>query len=453
MRQCRDSGGGCRRSLGTHLGTYTQPGSEMPISICLYEDTKYTQFHPISHLRPVFDMRAGIVPLYSRVERYFPGAALSLAVRDQLSALVADQHRDIPVGMIKRNGDDVLFLNGRIRDYGNLPELVTHSRLTTVFKKGDETIAVLFKRESTSGIGALAMPADYLRQYEAERADLPENDTTATLYGFVWDLIADIDRQIVADFEFVRKSVSPGENVSVHEAATLVNAESILMSNDVSVGPTAVIDASGGPVFIGANCRIEPQAAVFGPCFIGANSVVVAGKVSGSSIGHTCRVGGEVEESIFQAYVNKYHAGFIGHAYVGQWVNFGAMTTNSDLKNNYSNIRVSLNGKMTDSGSIKVGSFIGDHTKFGIGTLLNTGINIGVSCNLFGGKLIVDKEVPSFTWGDCDKYRKRYQIDKALETARVVADRRHHALSEREEELLQTIFDDNISAAGAIDFE
>ena len=424
----------------------------MSLTICLYEDDRFAQFHPISYLRPVYTMRAGIVPLYERVARNFENASISLAARSQIAPLLAEQHRDYPVGMIKRDGDDVLFLNGRIRDYGNLAQLVQQSRLSTLFKNGEETVAMLFKRESTGGIAPLAEPLDYVKQFQVERKDLPENDTTATLYAYPWELVADIDPAIESDFEYLRRTTEPGDRVAIHEAACLVNPDDIRFGDDVTVGPTAVIDASGGPVYIGTNTRVEPQAAIYGPCFIGANSVVVAGKISGSSIGHTCRVGGEVEESIFHAYVNKYHAGFTGHSYVGQWVNFGAMTTTSDLKNNYSNIRVSVNGHMVDSGSIKVGSLIGDHTKFGIGILLNTGINIGVCCNLFGGKLIADKEVPSFTWGDCDHYRKRYMVDKALETARVAADRRHHALSEREESVLRAIYDDNLSDEGVLDF-
>jgi hypothetical protein len=150
--------------------------------------------------------------------------------------------------------------------------------------------------------------------------------------------------------------------------------------------------------------------------------------------------------------VNKYHAGFIGHGYVGSWVNFGAMTTNSDLKNNYGTIRVSVNGEQIDTGSIKVGSLIGDHTKFGIGTLLNTGINIGVSCNIFGGTLITDKEVPSFQWGSTGNYVD-YRFDKAIETIRKAAERRNVTLTAQEEALLQAIAEGARSEQGIIDFD
>ncbi|MFH2050259.1 MAG: hypothetical protein ABIJ12_12525, partial [bacterium] len=105
-------------------------------------------------------------------------------------------------------------------------------------------------------------------------------------------------------------------------------------------------------------------------------------------------------------------------------------------KNNYSNIRVSLNGNSIDTGLNKIGSFIGDHTKFGIGTLLNTGINIGVCCNIFGGGLITDKEIPSFKWGGNGSYID-YKFDKAIETAEVVMKRRGVEISEDEKVILE----------------
>lgn len=143
---------------------------------------------------------------------------------------------------------------------------------------------------------------------------------------------------------------------------------------------------------------------------------------------------------MLQGYVNKHHAGFIGHSYVGQWVNFGAMTTNSDLKNNYSSVRVSLDGRLIDTGQKKIGAFIGDHTKFGIGTLLNTGVNIGVFCNIFGGSLVSDKEVASFSWGSSGSWSE-HDFEKALETASRAQARRGCKFSSEDEKLFKYIRD------------
>ena len=425
----------------------------MATKICFYEDDKYRQFYPLTHLRPVYCMRAGILPLFRRVERYFEQPDICFVARNMLSAVVSAEFRDYPVNIIKREeGQAMLFLNGRLRDYGNLVDQISSARLITrLVTSTGETAGVVFPYESCDRIPALATQDEYRSTFETAGDDLAELNTTATLYQRCWELIEDIDREIVADFAFLKPSLTPCDMSQISEGFHVLNPDQVHLGTGVSVRPGSLIDATHGPVYVGDNTRIESQVAIYGPCHIGPNSVVVAGKVSGSSIGHTCRVGGEIEESIFQSYVNKYHAGFIGHAYVGSWVNFGAMTTNSDLKNNYSNIKVTLQGESIDTGSIKVGSFIGDHTKFGIGTLLNTGINIGVCCNLFGGTLITDKEVPSFRWGNSSEYQE-YQFDKAIKTMRATADRRNISLSASEEELLQALSENRVSDEGILNF-
>jgi len=122
-------------------------------------------------------------------------------------------------------------------------------------------------------------------------------------------------------------------------------------------------------------------------------------------------------------YCNKYHEGFLGHAFLGEWVNLGAMTTNSDLKNNYAQITVAIGSKVVKTGRIKVGSFIGDHTKTGIGTMLNTGICIGFSCNLYGSGLFTEKRIGSFSWGTPGNLVD-YRLEKAIRTARASMSRR-----------------------------
>ncbi len=425
----------------------------MAIKICFYEDDKYSQFYPLTHLRPVYGMRAGILPLFRRAERYFDQPDICLAARKMIAGCASAEYRDLPVNIVKREeGQTVMLLNGRLRDYGNLTDKMASVRLITRLTTAlGETVGVVFPSETCEGIPALAPPDDYLAAIERDYDDLAELETTATLYQRCWELVHDIDQEIRADFSFLKPSLAEFDASSLPAGFHLVNPDHIHIGTAVDLLPGSLIDASAGPVYIGDNTRIESQVAIYGPCSIGPNSVVVAGKVSGSSIGHTCRVGGEVEESVFQSYVNKYHDGFIGHAYVGSWVNFGAMTTNSDLKNNYSNIRVTIRGESIDTGSIKIGSFIGDHTKFGIGTLLNTGINVGVSCNLFGGTLIADKEVPSFRWGNSSGYQD-YLFEKAIKTIRATADRRNVTLSVSEEQVLQALAENCASDEGVLNF-
>ena len=425
----------------------------MKPKICLYEDDRFVDFFPLTHLRPVFSLRSGIVPLVRRVERYFENPDLCLCCRGALAPLVASELRDYPVNLIKRQEDQpVLFLNGRLRDYGDLVEKLDGVRLVTrLTTREGETAAVYFPGDALSRVPGVAAIEQYFEEYRRFPDEVAELENGAILYHHCWELVDDIEKEVTADFDFLESSLGGLDQAVIHKGAHLLEGDRIHIGAGVEVLPGSLLDASHGPIFIGDNTRVESQVAVYGPCYVGPNSVLVAGKITACSLGHTSRAGGEIEETIFQSYVNKYHAGFIGHSYVGSWVNFGAMTTNSDLKNNYSNIRVSLNGEAVDTGSIKVGSFIGDHTKFGIGTLLNTGINIGVSCNLFGGSLIADKEVPSFSWGNSNGYQK-YQFEKAIVTMRRSAARRQVDLSPSEEELLQCLFEGQANNSGTVTF-
>ncbi len=166
------------------------------------------------------------------------------------------------------------------------------------------------------------------------------------------------------------------------------------------VQPMVVIDATAGPVYIDEGAQIHPFTRIEGPCYVGRDSVLLGAKCrAGNTIGPVSRIGGEIEHSIIQGYTNKYHDGFLGHAYVGEWVNLGAMTTNSDLKNDYSNVSVVLDGMTSiDTGSQKVGSLIGDHAKTSIGTLLNTGAYLGAMSLIAATGGLIPKYIPSFTW-------------------------------------------------------
>lgn len=424
----------------------------MSVTICVYEDDAFRQFFPLTWSRPVATLRAGIVPLFRRAHRYFPDARLVLLTRDDISELTGHTYPNVPVNIIKRNeGEDVLFVNGRIRSWGDLVPQMRGARLSTRFLNDkSETVAVLFRAPLVNHTSKVTTAAEYVQVYEREAANFLDLNTTATLYQYLWDIVTDIDEEIAEDFQ--RLDLRNSDLAQVHAGAFVVDEQRVFLGKGATILPGAVIDASRGPVYIGANTRVESHAAVYGPSTIGPDSIVGAGKFAEVSIGETCRIGGEIEASIFQSYVNKYHAGFIGHSYVGSWVNFGAMTTNSDLKNNYATIRVQVDGKSIDTGSIKIGSFVGDHTKFGIGTLLNTGIAVGPCCNIFGGSLITDKDVPPFRWGNSAHWDV-YQFDKAMETAARTTERRKQVLSDHERAVFQRIFQLVANSDGCVRFD
>ena len=204
-----------------------------------------------------------------------------------------------------------------------------------------------------------------------------------------------------------------------------------------------VIDAEHGPVYIDEGAEIHPFTRIEGPCYIGKNSILLGAKCrEGNSIGPFCRIGGELEESIIHGFSNKYHDGFIGHSYVGQWVNLGALTTNSDLKNDYSNVSVMLDGKTSiDTGSTKVGSLIGDHTKTSIGTLFNTGSYVGAMAIIMATGKPLPKFIPSFSWFIEGNVTKGFGRRSLYQTAEKATGRRNGQWTQAEQAMWDVIFE------------
>jgi hypothetical protein len=171
---------------------------------------------------------------------------------------------------------------------------------------------------------------------------------------------------------------------------------------------------------------------------IGAGTQLLGGSIGGSTFGPECRIAGEVEASVWQGYANKRHHGFVGHSVIGEWVNLGALTTTSDLKNNYGNVKVWVDDREVDSHSAKVGAFVGAHVKTGIGTLLPTGAALGTGANLFGGGRFAPKRVPSFAWWDGEAFAE-HELERCIATARIAASRRARELTPAAETALRAL--------------
>lgn len=417
--------------------------------LIVFEDDSFRSFYPLTHIRPVFFLRPGIRNIFEQIRDSFPDYRPLLFCRPELGELVAEQV-EIPVNEFAgMSGDQLLLINGRLRINVEFAAALQKANRNAILLSNGTIAAVKVVDGLTADEAAQLKNGDLgdfitkiRRRSETLELELP-------LYNYLWDMVSAIDAEIAADFDFLRKqinydiesltsAVKEGSAQRHYPGVHFIMPEQIYLAPNIRLAPTTVIDASAGPVFIGSDVKIEPFSFIVGPCYIGKGSIITGGKVTGCSIGAVCRVGGEVEETIIQGYTNKYHAGFLGHSYVGEWVNFGAMTTNSDLKNNYTSVKVAINGKDTDTGSLKVGSFIGDYTKTAIGTLLNTGINIGISCNLVSDSLIVDKEVPNFTWYSM-RHKVEYSFAKALDTIERTMARREKkvtaALKKRLEEV------------------
>ena len=252
---------------------------------------------------------------------------------------------------------------------------------------------------------------------------------------YPWDVIEANADAIEDDLAEAR----PEHHGHVHRLAALEDPERIRIEPGAAIDAFAVLDARGGPVLIGAGARITAHSVISGPCVIGSGTEVLGGHVARSTLGPQCRVAGEIEECVWQGHANKRHHGFVGHSAIGEWANLGALTTTSDLKNNYGTVRMWVDGAEKESGRPKLGAMIGAHVKTGIGTLLPTGASVGVGANLFGGGRFAPRRVPSFGWWDGERILE-HELERFLATARTVMSRRGRALLPADEALLRATF-------------
>lgn len=404
-------------------------------SICLFEGIYYSRLLPLVYFRPTYDLRCGILTLREKVLHYFPNIPISLHCRKYLSELVKLQNPALSVNEIK--GKSCLFINGRVIMNSKLAEQIT-TDMDTLFVKGESIVAA---RVSGSKLELLKNKLNNLFTF-SDFHDLFKKEVDADFINYPWDLVSNNGRQIISDFNLLTAQIK-GSKIKgkVYPGAHLLNEENIFIDEDAKVKPGVVLDAESGPIYIGKDAKIFPNAVIEGPAFIGNKTAIKIGAkiYENTSIGEVCKVGGEVEESIIHSHSNKQHDGFLGHAYLGMWVNLGADTNNSDLKNNYGSVKVIINGEQIDSGSMFVGLTMGDHSKCAINTMFNTGTVVGVSSNVFGAGF-PKKYVPSFSWGGAESMTS-YDVEKALDVARRVMARRNIKLTEIEERIFRHIFD------------
>jgi UDP-N-acetylglucosamine diphosphorylase/glucosamine-1-phosphate N-acetyltransferase len=260
------------------------------------------------------------------------------------------------------------------------------------------------------------------------------------VWNYIWDLILENPDQITKDFATIGHS---GVEGTIEQPSGLRgNKNDIFIGKGAVIHPMAVLDAEHGPIYLDEGVEVHPFTRIEGPCFVGKNSILLGTKCrEGNSIGPMCRLGGEVEESIVQGYSNKYHDGFLGHAYVGEWVNLGALTTNSDLKNDYSSVSVTLDGRTPiNTNSTKVGSLIGDHTKTSIGTLFNTGAYVGAMTLIAATGKPLPKFIPSFAWFLEGVVTKGFGKGKLYETAATAMSRRKKEWTQADRDMWDEIF-------------
>jgi UDP-N-acetylglucosamine diphosphorylase/glucosamine-1-phosphate N-acetyltransferase len=406
--------------------------------VVIFEGNRWPSFAPLSLSRPVFMLRCGLSTLLDQQIRRLAPTRLTLWVRPTLADYCRRHvipNLNVPTAVNEPLDDEpALLCSGRsihLQDYQHPTEPCV------VLDEGHIVRHALVHAPGLSNEDCLRRTPGWLRLI-----DLPSAPQQSRLPQYIWDLTAWNSEAIVADARDLLDEAGDHPAGPYH----LVKDEDVHLAS-VNIHPGVVLDASGGPVVIDAGATIGANSVLQGPCHIGAGATITAltSIRPGVSIGPNCKIGGEVSSSIILGNSNKAHFGYVGDSYIGEWVNLGAGTTTSNLKNTYGPITMRIGERHIKTERRFLGSMIGDHTKTAIGTRLMTGSYIGYCCMLAGSEL-PPKYLPSFSFWT-DEGREHYRMEKAREVMAHVFSRRGRTWTEEDQAMLE------YAAATAADVE
>ena len=399
--------------------------------ICVFEDAGVANLQPLTWNRPVFDLRCGASSLLQRHLCLFPAAdEYGVWVRPELAALCRLAHPHLavnePAGLPARPPVAVVLVNGRWLPPESLPGAL---QVPAVGHVGGQVAYVALPADAAGAV----CPQDLGRSLARCQQTLPRLSAGGFMIDYPWDLV---ERNAAALEQDYRTWCLEGDCVPGADGRAIIGPpERCLAAATARVEPMVLIDTTKGPVLIDDGAQVQAFSRLEGPCHVGAGTHVLAARVRGSSLGPHCRVGGEVEASIIHGYSNKAHDGFLGHSYVGEWVNIGAGTQSSDLRNDYSEVSVVLRGVKVNTGLRKVGCFVGDHTKTSINAALNTGTVVGPFGQLLTSGSLPPRALPPFCQFGNGQVQERTDLRQLFATAATVMDRRGRRWTEIDADL------------------
>ena len=383
----------------------------------LFDDNTWNELRPLTFTRPVCEMRVGILTIKEKWEKYL-NARCSYLTKDYLQEKFT----------LTVTGDNTL-INGSVIPTAELLSEIDTLQQGEVLKKGDIVCAVKLNRKQ-------------VEEFDFENTGnlkVVESVSELKRVAHLWDIFRMNGEAIEHDFKIITKG---------RKSQLLSKTNTVIGNNEVFVERGAVVECAtintkNGPVYIGKNTEIMERSAIRGPFALCEGSTVKMGaKIYGpTTVGPYSKVGGELNNVVLFAYSNKGHDGFLGNAVVGEWCNFGADTNNSNLKNNYSEVKMwnYTQNRFVKTGLQFCGLVMGDHSKCGINTMFNTGTLVGVGANIFGSGF-PRNFIPSFAWGGSHGFSDTV-IEKSFEVARLVMERRNIELTETDEKILRHIFD------------
>lgn len=370
---------------------------------------------PFTYTRPVADIRVGILTIREKWEKRLGCTTTSLT----------EEYLEAKFPMVEM--DENIMINASFIPTTNLVEVV---------KKLNKNQAIFINDEVVAFFATNIQEVESFESYE----QIAFTDEIRQLRN-TWDIFTYNADALEQDFKFLTDG---RKSVEIPESVYCFNRENIFIEEGARV-TFASLNASDGPIYIGKDSLVMEGCAIRGPFALCDNSVLKMGAkmYGGTTVGPHSTVGGEVKNAVIFGNSNKGHEGYLGNSVIGEWCNLGADTNNSNLKNNYLEVRIWSydTGRFSKTGLQFCGLMMGDHSKCGINTMFNTGTVVGVSANIFGAGF-QRNFIPSFAWGGTKGFSS-YQLNKVKETANAVMNRKGFVYDEKEERILTHIFEES----------
>jgi UDP-N-acetylglucosamine diphosphorylase/glucosamine-1-phosphate N-acetyltransferase len=381
----------------------------------LFDGPSRNALLPFTFTRPVADIRIGILTIREKWEKYL-GSTTTTLTEEYLSD-------KFPMVELEEN----IMINASYLPNPILVELISNLERNQAVFRGDEVIA-FYTQESQEEV-------------DFDTYEIIEFNGDCLTVEHTWDIFAKNDAAIREDFELLTEDRT---SQPIPKSVNVISPSSIFIEEGAKL-EFVTLNASTGPIYIGKNAEIMEGSVIRGPFALCEEAQVkLATKVYGAtSVGPHCRIGGEVNNSVLFGYSNKGHDGFLGNSVLGEWCNIGAHSNNSNLKNNYEEVKLWSyeTENFAKTGLQFCGLMMGDHSKCGINTMFNTGTVVGVSANIFGSGF-PRNFVPSFSWGGASGF-VTYLTKKAFEVAKIVMDRRHVEFTEQDKAILEHVFEES----------
>ena len=397
------------------------------MSIVLFEDTSWKKFVPLSYTRSLFDLKIGSLTTFD----YFNIKSAKLLTRKYLENMTRQRHPNCNVNKFEYDSNDI-FVNSLFFPHMSFFKKVTKRKNFLVSYRDKILIARLDKSDYKYLYETVIHDKDVRNsKLTAEIIHINSTDECGSLYSWPWDLISGLKNVLQHQLKLKNK---------VPKVVKVIGKNPIFVDETSNIGLGTVLDASGGPIYIGPESVIG-QSSIIGPVYVGElTQLKPYSTINNSYIGNICRIGGEIDSSIILDYTNKSHYGYLGHSYVGEWVNIGANTTTSDLKMTYGTVSMKIGDEKKDTGITKLGSFFGDMSKTSIGTNIYCGMRIGISSHLYGN---IANDVPSYVIYGQGIGSQNAQMDgsSAIKFQKRMMSRRNISMSTHYENMMKTIFD------------